>query len=106
MTLDQKGKKQMLAYNLDFSLLVRYEYHRRHTRIVGGEFLHDSQSQGDNLKLWQAIYGLTPETVWNRARKNFALTRAVLWLISFRETENNAENVRENKHCLHLNIFT
>ena len=52
MTLKQKGKKQMLAYNLDFSLLVRYDqYHRRDTRIVGGELLHESQSQGDNLRL-------------------------------------------------------
>ena len=42
MKLEQKEKKQMLGYNLDFSLLVPYEYHRRDTRIVGSEFLHES----------------------------------------------------------------
>ena len=60
MTLEQKGKKkQMLAYDLDFALLMRHEYHRRDTRTVVGGFLHVSQSQGVNLKLWRAIYGLT-----------------------------------------------
>ena len=51
MTLEQKGKKQMLAYDLDFALLMRHEYHRRDTRTVVGGFLHVSQSQGVNLKL-------------------------------------------------------
>ena len=51
MTLEQKGKKQMLAYDLDFPLLMRHEYHRRDTRTVVGGFLHVSQSQGVNLKL-------------------------------------------------------
>ena len=58
MTLDQKGEKQMLAYDLDFALLMRHEYRRRDTRTVVGGFLHVSQSQGVNLKLWRAIYGL------------------------------------------------
>ena len=32
MTLEQKGKKkQMLAYDLDFALPMRHEYHRRDT---------------------------------------------------------------------------
>ena len=52
MTLEQKGKKkQMLAYDLDFALLMRHEYHRRDTRTVVGGSLHVSQSQGVNLKL-------------------------------------------------------
>ena len=53
MTLEQKGKKkkQMLAYDLDFALLMRHEYHRRDTRTVVGGFFHVSQSQGVNLKL-------------------------------------------------------
>ena len=106
MTLEQKGKKkQMLAYDLDFALLMRHEYHRRDTRTVVGGFLHVSQSQGVNLKLWRAIYGLTPETVWNRGRKNLVFIIAVLSLISFPETEKRAENVRENNNSLHLNIF-
>ena len=106
MTLEQKGKKkQMLAYDLDFAFLMRHEYHRRDTRTVVGGFLHVSQSQGVNLKLWRAIYGLTPETVWNRGRKNLVFIIAVLSLISFPETEKRAENVRENNNFLHLNIF-
>jgi len=38
MTLEQKGeKKQMLAYDLDFALPMRHEYHRRDTwTVVGG----------------------------------------------------------------------
>ena len=36
----------MLAYDLDFALLMRHEYHRRDTRTVVGGFLHVSQSQG------------------------------------------------------------
>ena len=95
----------MLAYDLDLPLLMRHEYHRRDTRTVVGGFLHVSQSQGVNLKLWRAIYGLTPETVWDRGRKNFVFIIAVLSLISFPETEKRAENVRENNNFLHLNIF-
>ena len=118
MTLEQKGKKkQMLAYHLDFAWPMRHECHRRDTWTVVGGFLHAcitklvgfsmhaSQSQGVNLKLWRAMYGLTPETSWNRGRKNFVFIVAVLWLISFTETENRAENVRENNNPLHLNIF-
>ena len=64
MTLEEKGKKkQMLAYDLDFALPMRHEYHRLDTRTVVGGFPHVSQSQGVNLKLSRAIYGLTPETV-------------------------------------------
>ena len=33
------------------------------------------------------------------------LFSAVLWSMSFAENENRAENVKENKHSLHLNIF-
>ena len=52
MTLEQKGKKkQMLAYDLDFALSMRHEYHRRNRRTVVGWFLQVSQSQGVNLKL-------------------------------------------------------
>ena len=52
MTLEQKGKKkQILAYDLDFALPMRHEYHRRDTRTVVGGFLHVSQSQGVNIKL-------------------------------------------------------
>ena len=29
----------------------------------------------------------------------------VLWLMSFAESENGAENVKENKHSPHLNFF-
>ena len=100
MTLEQKGIKQMLAYDLYFALPMRHEYHRRDTSTVVGGFL-----QGVNLKLWRAMYGLTPETVWNRGRTNFVFIVAVSWLISFTETENWAENVRENNNSLHLNIF-
>ena len=47
----------MLAYDLDFALPMRHEYHRRDTRTVVGGFLHVSRSQGVNLKLWPALYG-------------------------------------------------
>ena len=43
MTLEQKEKKQMLAYDLDLALPMRHEYHRRDTRTVVGGFLHVSQ---------------------------------------------------------------
>ena len=33
----------MLAYDLDFALPMRHEYHRRDTRTVVGGFLHVSQ---------------------------------------------------------------
>ena len=106
MTLEQREKKQMLAYDLDFALPMRHEYHRRDTRTLVGGFLHVSQSQGVNLKLSREIYGLTPETVWNGGRKNLVLSNiAVLWLIFFTATENREENVRENSNSLHLNIF-
>ena len=32
MTLEQKGQKKMLAYDLHFALLMRHEYRRRGTR--------------------------------------------------------------------------
>ena len=41
----------MLAYDLDFPLLMEHEYHRRGSRILGGEFLHESQSQDVNLNV-------------------------------------------------------
>ena len=34
MALEQKGKKQMFAYELDFALPIRHEYHWRDTRTV------------------------------------------------------------------------
>ena len=96
----------MLAYDMDFALPMQHENHRRDTRTVVGGFLHVSQSQSVNLKLWRAIYGLTPETVWNRGRNNFVFIIAISWLISFAETGKRAENVRENINSLHLNSLT
>ena len=63
----KKGKKQMLAYDLDVALPMRHEYHRRDTRTVVGGSLH--VSQGFNLKLCRAIYGLTPETMKQRKKE-------------------------------------
>ena len=108
MTLEQKGKKKTNAslwpgFCFAYATWVPQTRHLNSSWWPG--FLHVSQSQGVNLKLWRAIYGLTPETVWNRGRKNLVFIIAVLSLISFPETEKRAENVRENNNSLHLNIY-